>query len=371
MPRSAAAIAVRRRARWFTEGSRTQRLGIAGASALTFAVLLIGLVHAVPTAVRAGQVPKPGAESQPQSPKAPSAFVVENRKVLKELQEALSGFAVRVLAGIAPDVAQDDNIASQRLVIESAKTEYQAAKGARELAELALAEYRDGIAKEEQAALEAELKLAQDELKHATPKIEQAKERYAKIKAASKGSAYDMSQEWRFEAGIVSAQLEERKARFMVEQAESKLKVLREYSIPVNSKHLTADVEKARSEELARKAKWELEQSKLLRMQQALSAPPRLTDQQKRMLTILDAAIPIEEQLSKKLAECEKAGDANESLRNEITALAGRLVAIVEEGRDAEADAALAKLSRNLRQRSTSAAVVFGQASLPAVRAKS
>ena len=46
------------------------------------------------------------------------------------------------------------------------------------------------------------------------------------------------------------------------------------------------------------------------------------------MLTILDAAIPIEEQLSKKLAECEKAGDANESLRKEITALAGRLVAL-------------------------------------------
>ena len=88
------------------------------------------------------------------------------------------------------------------------------------------------------------------------------------------------------------------------------------------------------------------------------------------MLTILDVAIPIEEQLSKKLAECEKAGDANESLRKEITALAGRLVAIVEEGQDAEADAAWAKLSRNLRERSTAAAVDVGQAPLPAVRAK-
>jgi hypothetical protein len=368
MSRSAAAVADRRQVRWFMEASRTQRLGAAGASALTFVVLLISLAHAVPTAVRAAQAPKPGAASQPGVPKTSSALFVDNRHALKELQEALSGFAVRVLAGIPPDVAQDDNTASQRRVVESAKTEFQAAKGARELFELALAEYRDGIAKEEQAALEAELMLAQDELKLATLKIEQARERYAKIKAASKGSAYELSQVWRFEAGIVSAQLEERKARFTVQQSESKLKVLGAYSIPVNSKRLTADVEKARSEELARKAKWELEQSRLLRTQRAPSDLPRLTDHQKRMLTILNAAIPIEEQLSKKLEECEKATDAAESLRKEITALAGRLVAIVEEGRDAEADAALARLNQNLRRRSSSAAVDFGQASLPAVR---
>ena len=104
-------------------------------------------------------------------------------------------------------------------------------------------------------------------------------------------------------------------------------------------------------------------------MQGAPSAPPRLTDHQKRMLTILDAAIPIEEQLSKKLAECEKAGDANESLRKEITALARRLAAVVEEGRDEEADAALATLSGNVRQSSTFVAVDFGRASLPAFRA--
>ena len=59
----------------------------------------------------------------------------------------------------------------------------------------------------------------------------------------------------------------------MVEQAESKLKVLREYSIPVNSKSLTADAEKARSEELARKAKSELERLKLLRTQRAPMLP--------------------------------------------------------------------------------------------------
>ena len=48
-------------------------------------------------------------------------------------------------------------------MVESAKIQFQAAKGARELAQLALKEYQEGIVKQEQAALEAELKLAQDE----------------------------------------------------------------------------------------------------------------------------------------------------------------------------------------------------------------
>ena len=149
--------------------------------------------------------PKPGAASQPGDRKPRPHSLSKTAMCSKNCKKQLAGFAVRVLAGIPPDVAQDDNIASQRHAVETAKTEFQAAKGAREFAELALAEYREGIAKQEQAALEAELKLAQDELKHATSRIEQAKERYAKIKAASNGSAYDLSQEWRFDAGIVSA----------------------------------------------------------------------------------------------------------------------------------------------------------------------
>ena len=196
-------------------------------------------------------------------------------------------------------------------------TELQAAKGARELAELALKEYQEGIVKKEQAAREGELELAQGELKHATLKIEQAKERNTKIQAASTGAAYDLSQEQRFKLGIEIAQGAVGSAESKVELAKSSLKDLREYRIASRTKELTSEIERARSDELAKTATWEREQTRLRKMQRALSEPPLLTDHQKRMLTILDAAIPIDEQLNKKLAECEKAETlASRSRRN-------------------------------------------------------
>ncbi len=359
MPNSVVAITDHQRDHWLMRRSGLKRLRIAGASALTFVVVVIGLAHTLPTPARAGPELKPGPEPQRGNPKAPSTFFIESHEALKEMQEALSGLAVRALAGIAPEVGQTVDIASQRLVVEAKNAQLQAAKVALELLQLALKEYQEGIFKQEQAAREGALKLAQDELKRVKPKIEQAKERYAKIQAASTGSAYDLSQEQRFALGVEIAEGAEFNAQLMFEQAQWALKVLPGLQIASGTKELISGIEKARSE-------WKLEQSRLQKMQRAPSALPRLTDHQKRMLIILDAAIPIEELLSKKLAECEKAGDANESLRKEIKALAGRVAAVVEEGRDEEADAALATLSRNVRQSSTFGAGDFDQASLPA-----
>jgi hypothetical protein len=372
MSTSVAAVADRRQDDWLVRWAGFRRCAHTGALALTFVILASALASTQPWPVRAGQEPEPGTKTQRGVPRAPSAFVVESRNALKELREALSGLAMRALARIEQDGAGEGDIASQRLMVESAKAQFEAAKGARELAQLALKEYQEIIIKTEQAALEAELKLVQDELKRATSKLDQAKERYAKIKAASNGSAYGLTLEWRF--GII-AEIEElldvREARLMIEQAHQ-LKVeqarsslnLRGRSMAAHEAKLVADVEVARSGELAKKATWELEQSKLSKLHYRPNAAPRLTDHQKRMLAIVDTAIPIEEKLSKKLAECEKAADVDESLRKETTALAGRLAALVEEGRGEEAHAAMATLKQNVA-RSPS----FGAAFSPLIQA--
>ncbi len=68
-----------------------------------------------------------------------------------------------------------------------------------------------------------------------------------------------------FEKGYVSAatkvseELTLKKARFALEQAQSKKKVLVEYTRDKTIKELQSEVEKARSDELAKKATWELE----------------------------------------------------------------------------------------------------------------
>ena len=57
----------------------------------------------------------------------------------------------------------------------------------------------------------------------------------------------------------VSEELTLKKARFALEQAQSKKKVLVEYTKDKTIKELESEVEKARSDELAKKATWELE----------------------------------------------------------------------------------------------------------------
>ena len=224
-------------------------------------------------------------------------------------------------------------------MVEAANAQLQAAKGASELAQLALKEYQEGIVKQEQLQ-----GCAQDELKHLTPKIERAKERYAKIQAASKGSAYDLSQEWRFEIGHRNRGMERGPwTSSLMQTGSTALKAFREYRITRAPRSSPPISETARSHELAGKATWAVEQSRLRKMQRALSDPPRLTDHQKRMLTILDAAIPIEEQLSKRSPNARKRETlASRSARNSRPWPG--LAAVVEEGRDEEADAALATL---------------------------
>ena len=88
------------------------------------------------------------------------------------------------------------------------------------------------------------------------------------------------------------------------------------------------NVEKARSDELARKATWGLEQSKLdevKKMQDPATSRCRLSDQRKQTLALLDRAIPIEEQLSARLDQIKEDSQPGDSLRKEITDLTRRL----------------------------------------------
>ena len=88
---------------------------------------------------------------------------------------------------------------------------------------------------------------------------------------------------------------------------------------------------------MARQATWELEKAKLDRMQKALKAPWPASDIGKRLLALLDRAMPIEEQAHAKLDQLAKATDSGESLQKEIRELTNELGAIIEEAEAARA----------------------------------
>jgi hypothetical protein len=320
-------------------------------SAGSIIVLAVGFSSVQPLPLRAGDQPPAG--STPHADAVQSGFVAESRATLKRLQETMAGLGARALEGLEFNEPTDADIAIQSLMVESAKAAYQRAQLDRETAEIALAEYKEAVFNDEKTSIETEIKLAQVELESAQRSIPQARERRAKIKQVRTGSAGDLARVWQFESGEVVAQRQEKRARFALEQAQSKLKVLCEYQGPQTERELKSRIRKARSDELARRATSELVQSKLIKLKR-MNDPPQirgqLTDQRKRALASLERAIPIEQKLAGRLDQIKDGGQPDDFLRKEITELTRRLQEIVDTVQGEETAAALTGLKSRLRR---------------------
>jgi HlyD family secretion protein len=144
--------------------------------------------------------------------------------------------------------ALGDQLVNQKITTESAKANLDNAKLTREVAEIAVKEYVEGIFVQDKATAEGEIKLAQSDLSRSEDRLDWSTRMYLKG-YVSKASA-------------ISEELNLKKARFALEQAETKLKVLLDFTKAKTIKELESEVEKARSDELAKKATWELEVSK-------------------------------------------------------------------------------------------------------------
>ena len=254
----------------------------------------------------------------------------------------------RVLTGLGPEDPAEADVASQSLTVESAQAGLQQAVLARDAAAIDLKAYEEGIFPQQKKTCEAELAMAQAELESADRAIQPANERFAKIKQASSGSAADLASLWRHEAGVLSARLQQKKAMLVLEQAQSKLKVLLDYEHGKHVKELRASLVKARSAELAMRATWELEQAKLRMLQNPIRSRRPLADEKKQILALLERAIPLEEQSSVRIESLRDDSQPGEALRKEITDLTGQLQGIVDQAAAVQAAAALARLKSEL-----------------------
>ncbi len=154
--------------------------------------------------------------------------------------------------------ALKDSLVNQKITTESAKANFQNATLTREVAEIAVVEYKDGIFKQDLATVEGEIKLAESDLSRSEDRLDWARRMYDKgyVSLAAKNSE----------------ELALKKARFALEQAQSKRKVLLDYTKGKTIKELESDVEKARSDELAKKATWELETGKEKKLERQITA---------------------------------------------------------------------------------------------------
>ncbi|MGO9598631.1 MAG: efflux RND transporter periplasmic adaptor subunit [Isosphaeraceae bacterium] len=141
-----------------------------------------------------------------------------------------------------------DQLTNQQIATQSAEASYQNAKLTREVAEIAVREYEEGLYKQDLATSLGEITLAKADLSRADDRLNWAIRMYEKgyVSKASK----------------VSEELNYQKANFALEQAESKLNVLENYTKAKTIKELRSDVEKAKSDELAKEQTFQLEKTK-------------------------------------------------------------------------------------------------------------
>jgi hypothetical protein len=295
--------------------------------------------------VWAGALPQANSKDQAAAAADSSGLVDLGRERLRKLEEEILGLGAQVLGSLEADKRPsiDDDAINQRITTQSAEFDHENAKLTHEVAEIAVVEYEQGIFKQDEAIVIGEIKLAESDVARARDSIGFAEGRLARIKQASRGTPEDLALEYAFEDKIVQASQREPGARLTLEKAQSKLDMLRKYVMPKRVKELRSEVEKARSDELAKQARWELEKSKLENLKEATKGQDRGSHEQ-RVLALLDRAVAIAEQLKTKLDQPEKDRASGEQLRKEIADLRGQLQALVEQAQAEHAAAKWAKL---------------------------
>jgi HlyD family secretion protein len=145
---------------------------------------------------------------------------------------------------------------ARQLAARKAKATYEIARLTRELAEIAVEEYRDLTYPKDLATVEGEIKLAESDLTRGKDRLEWAKRMHEKgyVSRAQK----------------VSEELTFKKAQFTLEQAQSKRKVLVDYTRGKTLKELHSDVEKAHANELFEKQVWVAEEARAAELERQL-----------------------------------------------------------------------------------------------------
>jgi len=151
--------------------------------------------------------------------------------------------------------ALQDQLTNQRITTQSASANFKNCTLARELAEIALAEYEEGVFKSELGELNDDVKIAETELALDQEELNEARASTTVKKLAIK----------RLELAIFRAQV-------ALKREQDRLRVLVDYTKPRTIKQLATEVEKARSDELAKKATWDLEINKEKKLESQIAA---------------------------------------------------------------------------------------------------
>jgi hypothetical protein len=197
-----------------------------------------------------------------------------------ETKAAIQRLAALVLPRLDEADQAREQALDQEITTKRAEADIQNAQKTVKVAEIAIKEYLEGTVPQELKTIEGEITLARSDRARAADQLKWTAEMVEKKHASP-------SQKLADEMALKKAQISER-------QALEKMKVLQNFSKPRKVTELQADVEKARSDLLAKMATLDLEKSKLERLRRR--ADGALLPEERRMLAALDEAIGLDEE---------------------------------------------------------------------------
>jgi HlyD family secretion protein len=151
-----------------------------------------------------------------------------------------------------------EKLAKQEIATKVSEAAYRNARHPRESAEMAVTEYIEGIFKPELQTLNGKIYLAESVLKRDEKQLETSK------KQLEHGIAT--------KERVTIAEISVQRARFALEQLQRKKTTLEKYTRDRTIKELQSEVEKARSEELAKQAAYELARGDRERLQKQIES---------------------------------------------------------------------------------------------------
>ena len=169
-----------------------------------------------------------------------------------------------------------NQLINQRIATMGAEASFQNAKLTREVAELAVKEYEEGVFAADRATMQGEIGLAKMGLEKATDRLKRLHQWQAKLNNAigpqDKPTAADILAQVDFHDRIDSAEQAAAREKLAIAKVQSKLHTLETYTRPKVLRELTSEIEKALSNELAKKQIYQLEKDKESKLEKQIAA---------------------------------------------------------------------------------------------------
>ena len=222
----------------------------------------------------------------------------------------------------------------QEIATKKAEADFEKARTAAQVAEIALDEYVKGTFPQDAMTAEGELTLAKSERARATDRLHWTK------RMVDGG--------WISPLQLLADQAAELKARISEKTAQDKIRVLNDFTKKRTTTELAAGIERAKSEMLAREADWVGSKLKLARLEREIDQGV-LVDREARALALLDQAAQTSIQWRAALAG-PKPAEA-EGLAANVAAALDEAERLWQEVRDAETFGRIHEAARKLPKR--------------------